>query len=87
MRVWDLFVRFFHWSLAASFVVAWLTRHGSEDIHHLAGYAAAAAVGVATTAVVAPLVTMVLVGFVAATYINYLDNKYDVKSRVIEALK
>jgi cytochrome b len=41
VRVWDLFVRFFHWSLAASFVVAWLTRHGSEDIHHLAGYAAA----------------------------------------------
>ena len=41
MRVWDLFVRLFHWSLAASFVVAWLTRHGSEDIHHLAGYAAA----------------------------------------------
>ena len=53
----------------------------------LAGYAAAAAVGVATTAAVAPLVTMVLVGFVAATFINYLDNKYDVKSRVIEALK
>src|SRR5205085_1733764 len=24
-----------------SFVVAWLTRHDSEDIHHLAGYVAA----------------------------------------------
>ena len=44
MRVWDLVVRLFHWSLAASFVVAWLTRHGFEDIHHLAGYAAAALV-------------------------------------------
>lgn len=53
----------------------------------LVGYAAAATVGIATTAVVAPLLTMVLVGFVAASYINYLDNKYDVKSRVIEALK
>ena len=41
VRVWDIFVRLFHWSLVASFVVAWLTRHGSEDIHHLAGYAAA----------------------------------------------
>lgn len=41
MRVWDLIVRLFHWSLAASFAVVWLTRHGSEDIHHLAGYAAA----------------------------------------------
>lgn len=41
MRVWDIFVRLFHWSLATSFVVAWLTRHSSDDIHHLAGYAAA----------------------------------------------
>jgi len=40
-RVWDPLVRIFHWSLVASFVVAWLTRHSSEDIHHLAGYAAA----------------------------------------------
>jgi cytochrome b len=41
VRVWDIVVRVFHWSLVLSFVVAWLTRHGSEDIHHLAGYAAA----------------------------------------------
>jgi cytochrome b len=45
VRVWDIFVRVFHWSLAASFVAAWLTRHSNEDIHHLAGYAAAALVG------------------------------------------
>ena len=44
VRVWDIFVRLFHWSVVLSFVVAWLTRHGSEDIHHLAGYAAAALV-------------------------------------------
>lgn len=44
VRVWDVVVRLFHWSLVLSFVVAWLTRHGSEDIHHLAGYAAAALV-------------------------------------------
>ena len=44
VRVWDIGVRVFHWSLVLSFVVAWLTRHGSEDIHHLAGYAAAALV-------------------------------------------
>lgn len=44
VRVWDIGVRLFHWSLVLSFVVAWLTRHGSEDIHHLAGYAAAALV-------------------------------------------
>jgi len=45
VRVWDIFVRLFHWSLVASFIAAWLTRHGNEDIHHLAGYAAAALVG------------------------------------------
>ena len=41
VRVWDRFVRLFHWSLVLSFVVAWLTRHGNENVHHLAGYAAA----------------------------------------------
>ena len=45
-RVWDPVVRIFHWTLVASFVVAWLTRHSSEDIHHLAGYAAAGLIAV-----------------------------------------
>lgn len=45
-RVWDPLVRIFHWSLVASFVVAWLTRHSSEDIHHLAGYAAAGLIAI-----------------------------------------
>ena len=44
VRVWDLFVRIFHWSLATSFVVAWFTSHSSEEVHHLAGYAAVALV-------------------------------------------
>ena len=42
VRVWDAFVRLFHWSLVASFGFAWLTQHSSETIHHWAGYAAAA---------------------------------------------
>ena len=44
MRVWDPLVRIFHWSLVASFAVAWLTSHSSEDIHDGAGYLAAALV-------------------------------------------
>lgn len=44
VRVWDLFVRVFHWSLVLTFAVAWLTRHSSDDLHHLAGYAAGALV-------------------------------------------
>jgi cytochrome b len=41
-RIWDPLVRIFHWGLAASFAVAWFTRHASGDVHHWAGYAAAA---------------------------------------------
>jgi cytochrome b len=44
VRVWDGFVRLFHWALLASFVLAWLTRHSSESVHHWAGYAAGALV-------------------------------------------
>ncbi|MER8693094.1 cytochrome b/b6 domain-containing protein [Mesorhizobium opportunistum] len=44
VRVWDRVVRGFHWALVLSFVTAWLTSHSSEDIHHWAGYAAAALV-------------------------------------------
>jgi len=44
VRVWDLFVRAFHWSLVVAFAVAWLTRHSSDTIHYVAGYAAAALV-------------------------------------------
>ncbi|MGX7876781.1 cytochrome b/b6 domain-containing protein [Mesorhizobium sp. ORM6] len=44
VRVWDGVVRCFHWALVFSFAIAWLTRHSSEDIHHLAGYAAGALV-------------------------------------------
>ncbi|MFC2968820.1 cytochrome b/b6 domain-containing protein [Acidimangrovimonas pyrenivorans] len=40
MRVWDPFVRIFHWSLVSCFVIAYLSRHDSAAIHHLAGYAA-----------------------------------------------
>lgn len=41
-RVWDIFVRVFHWSLAASFVVAWLSGDEWKALHLWAGYAVAA---------------------------------------------
>lgn len=44
IRVWDPFVRVFHWGLAASFLVAFLTRHGGGALHYWAGGAAAALV-------------------------------------------
>lgn len=42
IRVWDPLVRLFHWSLAASFALAWLTAEAWEDLHYWAGYAAGA---------------------------------------------
>ena len=44
IRVWDPFVRTFHWALAASFAVAWLSSENAEGLHNAAGYVAGALV-------------------------------------------
>lgn len=43
VRVWDLPTRIFHWSLAASFIVAFVTSESEKwrDIHVFAGYSLA----------------------------------------------
>lgn len=46
LRVWDPVLRLFHWGLVFSFGLAWLTSHGSDTIHHAAGYAALALLAV-----------------------------------------
>jgi cytochrome b len=38
VRVWDVFVRVFHWSIVALFVVAFVTGDTSEDLHVVVGY-------------------------------------------------
>jgi cytochrome b len=38
VRVWDPFVRVFHWSQAALIAVAWLTEDGPKTLHQIAGY-------------------------------------------------
>jgi cytochrome b len=42
VRVWDPFVRFFHWSLASLFVFAFFTPGDFQDWHEMAGYGIAA---------------------------------------------
>ena len=44
VRVWDRLVRIGHWTLVASVVVAWFTRHGGGWVHEWAGYAVIAVV-------------------------------------------
>lgn len=41
IKVWDLFVRVFHWSLVASFIVAYLSGDEGRSLHLVAGYGAA----------------------------------------------
>lgn len=45
ISVWDPFVRFFHWSLVASFAIAWLSAESWRDLHEWAGYSAALLIG------------------------------------------
>lgn len=45
VRVWDPLLRLFHWSLAASFTIAWVTAESWADLHEWAGYSAAALIG------------------------------------------
>lgn len=41
IRVWDIFVRVFHWSLVAAVAVAWLSGEEWDDLHIIAGYVVA----------------------------------------------
>lgn len=45
IKVWDLFVRIFHWSLVILFVLAYATGDEIERVHIAAGYAIAALIG------------------------------------------
>lgn len=38
VKVWDPLVRLFHWSLAVSFAIAWLTAEGMGRVHEWTGY-------------------------------------------------
>jgi cytochrome b len=64
VRVWDLPTRIFHWSLAASFTIAFVTSESEKlrDIHVLAGYSLAGLIAF-----------RILWGFVGGTHARFAD--------------
>lgn len=62
IKVWDLFVRVFHWSLVALFAIAFMTGDEIEWMHVWAGYAIAALVA-----------TRIVWGFVGSTNARFAN--------------
>jgi cytochrome b len=62
IKVWDLFVRVFHWALAALFVVAYVTGEEWLSVHVAAGYAIAGL-----------LVLRILWGFAGPSHARFSD--------------
>ena len=65
IKVWDPFVRVFHWSLVSFFAIAWVTADEWDRIHEDAGYTIAVLVGL-----------RVVWGLIGARHARFLDFVY-----------
>lgn len=65
IRVWDPLVRFFHWSLASAFLIAFITEDDFMTVHSWAGYL-----------ILSLLVVRLLWGFVGTRHARFSDFVY-----------
>lgn len=75
VKVWDTVVRFFHWSLATAFLIAYITEEGLLPVHIWAGYLIASL-----------LVIRIVWGFVGTHYARFSDFIYSPET-IIQFLK
>lgn len=65
VKVWDPFVRLFHWSLVSAFAIAWISADEWDLVHEYAGYIVAGLIGL-----------RVIWGLIGARYARFTDFFY-----------
>ena len=65
IKVWDIFIRFFHWTIVASFFIAYVTEDGVMWLHEIAGYI-----------ILALIVARIIWGIVGTRYARFTNFVY-----------
>lgn len=71
VRVWDPFVRFFHWALVLSFIVVWATGDDFEVLHEQLGYFMLVLIGL-----------RIVWGLIGTKYARFSDFIYGIKHTI-----
>ncbi len=71
IKVWDIAVRIFHWSLVVFFVIAYITGEEESELHDFAGYV-----------ILGLIVFRVLWGFIGSHYARFLNFIYSPQTTI-----